>query len=58
MYLERPILGEIWEGGDIVGLGLAGLGWIIVDLSRCKLKKKKKRNTRGVDVMLKVFISS
>lgn len=24
----------------IVGLGLAGLGWVIVDLSRCKMGKK------------------
>lgn len=24
IYLERPILGEIWEGGD----SWAGLGWI------------------------------
>lgn len=41
----------------IVRLGLAGLGWVIVDLSRCRLKEEKK-NTRGVDVMIKVFISS
>lgn len=36
-------------------MGIVGLGWIIVDLSRCKMEKK--RNTRGVDVMIKVFIS-
>lgn len=34
-------------------VGIVGLGWIIVDLSRCKLKRK---NTRGVDGMIKVFI--
>lgn len=36
-------------------VGIIGLGWIIVDLSRYKLKRK---NTRGVDVMIKVFIFS
>lgn len=42
----------------IVGLGLAGLGWVIVDLSRCKLKEEKKGILGGVDVMIKVVISS
>lgn len=27
IYLERPILGEIWEGGD----SWAGLGWVGLD---------------------------
>lgn len=35
-------------------VGIVGLGWIIIDLSRCKFKEEK--NTRGVDVMTKVFI--
>lgn len=52
-YLERLILGEIWKGGD----SWAGLGWIIVDLSRCRLKEGKKL-PGGVDVMTKVFTSS
>lgn len=26
IYLERLILGEIWDGGDIAGLGWAGSG--------------------------------
>lgn len=39
-------------------MGIVGLGWIIVDLSRCKFKEEKKRNTSGVDVMIKVFMSS
>lgn len=45
-------------GRDFGTVGIVGLGWIIVDLSRCKLKEEKKKNTRGVDVMIKVFISS
>lgn len=39
-------------------VGIVGLGWIIIDLSRCKLKGKKKEILGGVDVMIKVLISS
>lgn len=38
-------------------LGIVGLGWIIIDLSRCKFKEEKKKGILGeVDVMMKVSI--
>lgn len=39
-------------------VGIVGLGWIIVDLSRYKIKEEKKGILGGVDVMIKIFMSS
>lgn len=48
--------GRFWARFGMVGI--VGLGWIIVDLSRYKIKEEKKGILGGVDVMIKVFISS
>lgn len=56
-YLRCYLSREADFGRDLGMLGIVGLGWIIIDLSRCKLKEEKKL-PGGVDVIIKVFISS
>lgn len=60
LILTLPFIlrGRFWARFGTVGiveLDWAGLGWVIVDLSRCRLKEEKKL-PGGVDVMIKGFI--